>query len=280
MQHAIQKNQPINKEIIQKLHSILRPFLLRRLKKDVEKQLPTKTEYIIKASLSRRQRYLYDEFINKENTKRSMQKQDFLGLMNILMQLKKVCNHPDLFEPRHVESPVLFPEIKLLLSAIILINGLKHSWSVVNLFTNEFSNLSFYEMDLIKRSSPKPAAEYEMLKKIDMENIGAFSRFYRKWKDIEVEERKRNFQRVYRVNKRRLDSQALLYGQSLISMLNLTNRDVKPLGIFSGFVMTIKKRINQEKSILNEFLFNIPWVVAKPPVLVTNRYNNEYEVKY
>lgn len=37
MQQALQKNLPINQEILKKLHSILRPFLLRRLKKDVEK---------------------------------------------------------------------------------------------------------------------------------------------------------------------------------------------------------------------------------------------------
>ena len=37
MQQAIQKNLPISYEILKKLHSILRPFLLRRLKKDVEK---------------------------------------------------------------------------------------------------------------------------------------------------------------------------------------------------------------------------------------------------
>ena len=95
MQQALQKNLPVSQEILQKLHSILRPFLLRRLKKDVEKQLPTKTEYIIKCTLSRRQKYLYDEFIQRDQTKESMEVQDFLGLMNIVMQLKKVCNHPE-----------------------------------------------------------------------------------------------------------------------------------------------------------------------------------------
>ena len=103
----MQKNLPIGNEIISKLHSILRPFLLRRLKKDVEKQLPHKTEYLIKCQLSPRQRLLYDEFINRENRKSRMHSEDFLGLMNVLMQLRKVCNHPDLYEPRLIESPLL-----------------------------------------------------------------------------------------------------------------------------------------------------------------------------
>lgn len=93
------------------MHAILRPFLLRRLKKDVEKQLPTKTEYIIKCQLSRRQKYLYDEFISREVTKKNMKSNDFIGLMNVLMQLRKVCSHPDLFEPRSIEAPLIAPKI-------------------------------------------------------------------------------------------------------------------------------------------------------------------------
>ena len=84
---------------------------MRRLKRDVEKQLPRKIEYLIKCQLSRRQRYLYDEFINRENRKKKIKSEDFLGLMNILMQLRKVCNHPDLHEPRLIESPLFIMAI-------------------------------------------------------------------------------------------------------------------------------------------------------------------------
>ena len=45
--------------IIRRLHKVLRPFLLRRLKKDVESQLPDKVEYIIKCEMSGLQRALY-----------------------------------------------------------------------------------------------------------------------------------------------------------------------------------------------------------------------------
>ena len=44
---SITQNQSLNISVIQKLQSILRPFLLRRLKKDVEKQLPEKVEHIV-----------------------------------------------------------------------------------------------------------------------------------------------------------------------------------------------------------------------------------------
>lgn len=44
---------------------VLRPFLLRRLKIEVEKQLPSKYEHIIMCRLSNRQRYLYDDFMSR-----------------------------------------------------------------------------------------------------------------------------------------------------------------------------------------------------------------------
>ena len=47
-------------KLIQSLHDILRPFLLRRMKVDVEMQLPPKKEYVLYTPLSERQRELYE----------------------------------------------------------------------------------------------------------------------------------------------------------------------------------------------------------------------------
>ena len=47
--------------IINRLHTVLRPFLLRREKKDVEKELPSKTEYVIKLGLSSWQKLFMDK---------------------------------------------------------------------------------------------------------------------------------------------------------------------------------------------------------------------------
>lgn len=44
---------------------VLRPFLLRRLKTEVEKQLPKKYEHVVMCRLSKRQRYLYDDFMSR-----------------------------------------------------------------------------------------------------------------------------------------------------------------------------------------------------------------------
>ncbi|CAF2217431.1 unnamed protein product [Rotaria magnacalcarata] len=86
--------------IIRRLHKVLRPFLLRRLKKEVESQLPEKVEYTVKCELSAVQRCLYHAMsknrtliIENQNGKSGRR-----ALMNKLMQLRKICNHPFLFE--------------------------------------------------------------------------------------------------------------------------------------------------------------------------------------
>jgi len=51
-----EKEAQLNEEeqllVINRLHQVLRPFLLRRIKKDVEKEIPNKVEYVIKVQLS------------------------------------------------------------------------------------------------------------------------------------------------------------------------------------------------------------------------------------
>ncbi|KAG4302027.1 hypothetical protein PCK1_001702 [Pneumocystis canis] len=87
---------------VSKLHQLLRPYLLRRLKADVEKQMPKKYEHIIYCRLSKRQRYLYDDFMSRAKTKETLASGNFFSIINCLMQLRKVCNHPDLFEIRPI----------------------------------------------------------------------------------------------------------------------------------------------------------------------------------
>ncbi|PNY28588.1 Helicase SWR1 [Tolypocladium capitatum] len=88
--------------IISKLHKVLRPYLLRRLKADVEKQMPAKYEHVEFCRLSKRQRELYDGFLSRNDTKATLASGNYLSIINCLMQLRKVCNHPDLFVDRPI----------------------------------------------------------------------------------------------------------------------------------------------------------------------------------
>ncbi|ORY75775.1 SNF2 family N-terminal domain-domain-containing protein [Protomyces lactucae-debilis] len=87
---------------VAKLHRILRPYILRRLKADVEKQMPGKFEHVIDCRLSKRQRFLYDDFMSRAKTRETLASGNFLSIINCFMQLRKVCNHPDLFESRPI----------------------------------------------------------------------------------------------------------------------------------------------------------------------------------
>eukprot|EP01133_Synstelium_polycarpum_P005747 gene5747-6651_t len=108
---AIEGGDVVDESIVTRLHAVLRPFLLRRLKKDVEKQMPQKYTHIVTCALSRRQRYLYEEFMSAADTQATLHSGNFFSIINVLMQLRKVCNHPDLFETRPIVSPLDTPTI-------------------------------------------------------------------------------------------------------------------------------------------------------------------------
>ncbi|KAH8904950.1 hypothetical protein BR93DRAFT_929216 [Coniochaeta sp. PMI_546] len=91
-----------SRAIISKLHKVLRPYLLRRLKADVEKQMPAKYEHVEFCRLSKRQRELYDGFLSRSETRETLSSGNYLSIINCLMQLRKVCNHPDLFVDRPI----------------------------------------------------------------------------------------------------------------------------------------------------------------------------------
>ena len=94
----------VNMDLVSRLHGVLRPFLLRRLKSEVEKNLPGKIEHVVHCGLSKRQRRLYEEYMASSDTSTTLSSGNLLGIINCLMQLRKVCNHPDLFAGRPIVS--------------------------------------------------------------------------------------------------------------------------------------------------------------------------------
>ena len=87
--------------VIRRLHKVLRPFLLRRLKKDVEKDLPDKTEKVIKCKFSALQARLHKQMSTHNRlivSDGKGGKTTARGLSNMIMQLRKLCNHPFVFD--------------------------------------------------------------------------------------------------------------------------------------------------------------------------------------
>ncbi|KAH6771358.1 chromatin remodeling 8 [Perilla frutescens var. hirtella] len=81
------------------LRDLIMPYLLRRMKADVDAQLPKKTEHVLFCSLTPEQRSVYRAFLASSEVE-----QIFDGSRNSLYGIdvmRKICNHPDLLEREH-----------------------------------------------------------------------------------------------------------------------------------------------------------------------------------
>ncbi|KAI1211624.1 SWI/SNF family of DNA-dependent ATPase [Annulohypoxylon truncatum] len=87
--------------VVQQLHRVLRPFLLRRVKADVEKSLLPKKEVNLYIGMSEMQVKWYQKILEKDIDAvngAGGKRESKTRLLNIVMQLRKCCNHPYLFE--------------------------------------------------------------------------------------------------------------------------------------------------------------------------------------
>lgn len=115
-------NSKLNQQQLRRLHMILKPFMLRRIKKNVQSELGDKIEIDVMCDLTQRQSKLYQVLKSQlssnydaiENA--AAEGSEGLGsagssdqsLINAVMQFRKVCNHPDLFERADINSPFSF----------------------------------------------------------------------------------------------------------------------------------------------------------------------------
>lgn len=110
------------KKVVEQLHKVLRPFLLRRIKSEVETSLLPKKEINVYVRMSSMQKKWYQRILEKDldavNGKirivvfdvltewfpspllgaRTTKREGKTRLLNIVMQLRKCCNHPYLFD--------------------------------------------------------------------------------------------------------------------------------------------------------------------------------------
>ncbi len=85
--------------VIRKLHTVLRPFMLRRVKKDVATALPPKKETKLFIGLTDMQQDWYKRVLRKDaHELNALGGPSHARLQNVLMHLRKVCNHPYLFD--------------------------------------------------------------------------------------------------------------------------------------------------------------------------------------
>ena len=174
----VEGQEKVNKEVVDRLHNVLRPFILRRLKRDVEKQLPMKVEHVIYCRLSKRQRNLYEDFIASSETQATLVSANFFGMISVIMQLRKVCNHPDLFEGRPIVSSFDMTGLDIQLSSSVCSMLSRDPFYNVDLkglgflFTHLDFSMTSWESDEVKAIATTSSLIKERADLYNLEEIG------------------------------------------------------------------------------------------------------------
>jgi len=129
--------------VVKQLHRVLRPFLLRRVKSDVEKSLLPKKEINLYIGMSDMQVKWYKKILEKDIDAvngAGGKRESKTRLLNIVMQLRKCCNHPYLFEgaepgpPYTTDEHLVFNAGKMVMLDRLLVR-LKKAGSRVLIFS-------------------------------------------------------------------------------------------------------------------------------------------------
>eukprot|EP00898_Chlorokybus_atmophyticus_P008693 jgi/Chlat1/8825/Chrsp91S08163 len=299
----VEGQEAVNKDLVDRLHAVLRPFLLRRLKKDVEKQLPSKHEHVIRCRLSKRQRNLYEDFMAASDTQATLASGNFLGLINVLMQLRKVCNHPDLFEGRPIVSAYdMFGVVQHCSSAVM--NALHPNiWEHIDMaffLPAHLEHMSQWEAADICNLQQQPwAAEHGALspeqccvqqqehqlalipgaEQMVESRGGRLAQYLLDVAAKRVQWRRTRLDLLQKVNALRCSGQPI-YGADLRHTLKVESpfHDLHHIkhdprrffdfsGIAASMVVTASERCEQLQDVLQKFVFGIPAARAPPPQL-------------
>ncbi|KAL3497299.1 hypothetical protein ACH5RR_040031, partial [Cinchona calisaya] len=95
-------------EQISRLHRMLAPHLLRRVKKDVMKELPPKKELILRVELSSMQKEYYKAILTRNYQILTRKGGAQISLINVVMELRKLCCHPFMLEGVEPEDTTEF----------------------------------------------------------------------------------------------------------------------------------------------------------------------------
>jgi len=174
--HA-QSNTNIDEQQLKRLHVILKPFMLRRIKKNVQSELGDKKEIDVYCNLTNRQKKYYQmlksqisilDLLDPTNSNGD----DSTSLINLVMQFRKVCNHPDLFERADVKSPFAFNSFAETGSFLRETNDLEVLYSSVNLINYDLPQLVYDELlePSFENDDTSKSKVYEMFNIYDPEN--------------------------------------------------------------------------------------------------------------
>lgn len=277
------------RKTVAKLHQVLRPYLLRRLKADVEKQMPAKHEHIIYCRLSKRQRFLYDDFMSRAQTKETLASGNFMSIINCLMQLRKVCNHPDLFEVRPITTSFAIPRSVLHdyteTNALILgklhaddhdrlvdLNALGLNFTSNDLTMTKDFSLSVaksqciaeftHEIARLRQEADAKLASDAAASPVNLQNISKFYQSFlgRKYKGMIDKLEFLKYINAFRCSKRPV------YGKNLVDLLKVSDKINHELGFDEEAIKPLETRVKTYNNVIEKFA-----VLTPPVVTLDNR---------
>lgn len=86
------------------IRNLIKPYLLRRDLSIMDKAVPPKKEFILRVNMTQSQAQVSKWIVGQNSSLLSQFSQDGVKLTNILMQLKKVCNHTYMFKESDIEN--------------------------------------------------------------------------------------------------------------------------------------------------------------------------------
>ncbi|XP_069651039.1 E1A-binding protein p400 [Haliaeetus albicilla] len=148
-------NEDHYQRVAVRLQRVVQSFILRRSKIHVEKQLPRKYEHVLTCTLSNRQKSMYKDILSQPRTQECLRSGHFVSVLHILMQLLRVCNHPDLISPRLPSSSCILDTLEFTTASLVL-NALawdlwKHAdWSLFDVIGME-NQITCYEAQILPK---------------------------------------------------------------------------------------------------------------------------------
>uniref|UniRef100_A0A672M165 E1A binding protein p400 n=1 Tax=Sinocyclocheilus grahami TaxID=75366 RepID=A0A672M165_SINGR len=127
------QNQDYCHKLVIRLHRMIQPFILRRSKRDVEKQMPKKYEHILKCRLSKRQKSMYEDILIQPSAQEALKTGHFVRVLEVLMQLQKICNHPDLIQPRDTHNSYICQPLQYNTPSLLLTALQQDQWKTVDM---------------------------------------------------------------------------------------------------------------------------------------------------
>ena len=164
-----------DKTVEKRLKLQIYPFILRRMKRDVAKDLPDKVENIAYCELTDEQRDFYLQVLDstKEELFKSIEQNGLeksrLSIFSALLRLRQICCHPRLYDKENVKNIMKsgkFEKLKAMLEEII---GEGHRILLFSQFVDM--------LDLIKGWLEREGIPYEYLTGKTKDRQGAVERF-------------------------------------------------------------------------------------------------------